>query len=555
MATSSLVNSPRHSRALLLAVGLASALTLAACGGGGGSSVTLATPTTTALTAASSGGLLYVTDASGNPVSTSVALTSTAAGATVNATGSAITSVSTSSGVASFNLASSATLPLTVYAEIAPAGYVPQTVAFTYTASGFQSKNVTLLSIPSAAGSIAGTPAGVTGQVQTGTVAGGGGAVSSTITLTAAGASYTDVSGATQPALGITVTIPAGTVLRTASGTAAANGSLTLVAVTYSPNSTNGLDAFPGGFSAGGTVSGGVLTPASVATSGFSTFLLRDSAGNTLTQFTVNPVTVRMDLPATTRDSAGAALANGSTMKIYSYNETLKGWAFESNGTVGAANGNGTWPLTYTTTHFSTIGSVDTNASSCTASIAVTGLSAVTGAVRGKLTLTSVPSATYEATLSNNAFSFPNVPANKTAILKVTVNGQNATVALGEIANACATSLSSAVTPPAVQTGVVSFTTTESCADGSNTRGVPAAVLVIQGSGGALGGTTSAAGTLSLTVNSGAAVAWGTNPRSGLAYPLNITVPTGNGTVAAPYAFQMPCGNVTGTGGGNFGLP
>jgi len=529
---------------MLVALGFAATMGLAACGGGGGDSVSLATPSAAALAALESSGTAVVTDMSTGALITgsiTVSLASPTASVIVDGTDAALASVVTTNGVAGFFLKAGtdpAVTAVTVYASVTATGYLPATTQLTFTSKSSQTGVLRLIRLPVAAGAIAGTDPGVTGVAATGTAAAG--ATTGVITVTVAPATtFTAIDGTTQPATGTTVSIPTGTTVTTAGGGAAAAGPLILSAVSYSPNSQQALAAFPGGFS-GAAITGGGVANTALVVAGWATFTLTDSAGNKLTNFS-NPVSVSMDLPAGTT-LGGVPVANGTIYPIYTFNVASNTWTFETNGTVGVQNVNNTWPVTFTVTHFSEHGALD-QVPRCNATIAVTGTTGtgITFEVEGE----GSPSFEAEGQVVSGAFTLTKIPASRSARVKLKQAG--GTIASVQIANLCAGSLSVAQSTPPPATAVLTLTTTESCADSSNRRGIPTKVFIAAGAVYSNVTTNATTGVATVNVPVGSVSVLATSARSNIQYPQTVTVGAGGGS--ASWDFLMPCGNITGTGG------
>jgi hypothetical protein len=146
------------------------------------------------------------------------------------------------------------------------------------------------------------------------------------------------------------VTIPAGTQLKTSSGAPAAAGDLTLTVVHFDNDTDAGVDPdfvpssgslalFPGGLDT--TIEDDdASTPesGSFSSAGFAAIELRDSAGDLITDFSGNPVTIEITIPAGTPFPAGATGAGlvdtaptgtvnaGDTVPVWTYNELTGKW-------------------------------------------------------------------------------------------------------------------------------------------------------------------------------------------------------------------------------------
>lgn len=531
-------------RAMLLAMGAASVLGLAACGGGGGGdSIAVATPSVAALAALDSSGSFTITNSATGALFTASAVTvnlsSSPANMVVDGSGNALTSVTTSSGLGSFFLKAGtdpAVTPVTVYASVTSASFVPKTVAFTFSAKSALNQNLELIALPTVAGPITTGDTGVSGEAATGTA-------------TAGGATTAQLQVVVNPApgeTGTTVTIPAATTLTTATGAPAAAGALTLTAVAFSPNSSDALGEFPGGFVAGQVAGAGAST--TPATAGFVTLRLRDSAGNIITNFS-NPITVSLDIPSTST-LAGVPVVVGGTYPIYRYNTTTQQWVFESTGNIAADNGDGTFRVDFTVTSFSTRAAMDSlpacSAQTITVPSTATDLTAT-------IQSTTSPSFGFTFPVVGGRIIVPAAPTGRPATVKVFQNGVQVSSDL--FSNLCAGSLTTSTPTTSGSTGTIVVNATESCADNSNTRALASVVVsaVNTSTSYTETGSTNAAGTVSFTFPLGAATVIATSPRSGTQYPRSVTVTSG-GTSTVNYDFLMSCANITGTGtgGGSF---
>lgn len=241
---------------------------------------------------------------------------------------------------------SNATYPATYRMVVAGTGYETNTGYATINSTDVKtdgtgkvtySARLTLRSTP---------PSGVTVATGTGTVSGG--ATTAPITSSAG-------SGNTG---GSTVTVPAGTVPKTATG-GALNGNATLQVV-YSSNATTGsLSAFPGGFQVYENTSGTPqTTPQAIVSGGAISARMIDANGNEAKTFS-SPVTVAVNVPAKTWNAeAGRIIAAGDQIPVWYYGDDGLMHVLKTSGgaiikgTVGTANGDGTWPVTFSTDHF-----------------------------------------------------------------------------------------------------------------------------------------------------------------------------------------------------------
>jgi hypothetical protein len=126
------------------------------------------------------------------------------------------------------------------------------------------------------------------------------------------------------------VSIPAGTVIRTASGEAL-TGALTATAMYFNNSADTSLEAFPGGF--------GLREDLALVTGGFSAVVIRDAAGRVASTFS-QEFEVAITVPGTTRNpKTGEQVRAGESLSFYSYSETAGVWKTEGATTLEAGTG------------------------------------------------------------------------------------------------------------------------------------------------------------------------------------------------------------------------
>ncbi|MEM8600651.1 MAG: hypothetical protein AAGF99_12085 [Bacteroidota bacterium] len=173
-----------------------------------------------------------------------------------------------------------------------------------------------------------------------------------------------------------TVTIPADVTITDARGRVL-RGALSATVAYYSPQSSEAMALFPGGFddlavtrADGSTARGGALQ-----TVGFVSIDLFDEAGRRAEQFSA-PLDVTMDVPAgLINPETGAPVAAGDRIPVWTYDEITGRWTEEGSFTApggsfvfGESTQAGLIPLGFSVDHLSNKagGWYDTNAAACT---------------------------------------------------------------------------------------------------------------------------------------------------------------------------------------------
>ena len=149
------------------------------------------------------------------------------------------------------------------------------------------------------------------------------------------------------------VSVPTGTIATTASGVAA-TGTLQTNVSFYTAPTQQSSQAFPGGFSGGVQQQNGTVSPNPITTAGFMTVTVTDGAGNEVTQFDP-PIELSIDVPGTTiNPGTGAAIQNGETIDIMSYDDDNGIWVDEGEATLVGPGQAGNYKATFLTNHLST---------------------------------------------------------------------------------------------------------------------------------------------------------------------------------------------------------
>lgn len=149
----------------------------------------------------------------------------------------------------------------------------------------------------------------------------------------------------------MSMSFPAGTQFKDASGAVVTGGSLVINVVTVDPDSDKAEAILPGGSLvvdqvklADGTTASGTFVPASIAK--IDMYL----AGKEIKAFS-QPITVRVPLDATyVNPNTGVAIAAGQTFELYSNSASDNTWKFEKTVTVEGSAATGFY-ASYTTDH------------------------------------------------------------------------------------------------------------------------------------------------------------------------------------------------------------
>lgn len=251
-----------------------------------------------------------------------------------------ITSISTQSGALEIGIASSVT----------PTSQNPVRVTLVASSGGFQTTNYPL--IISSAGShpitvamikTSAPPQGTSTAPSTPIQTGSGGQTSATTTVQTS--DETTTGGSAE------ITVPSGTTIKDANGNPLA-GSLT-VNVTYFSNNQSANGALPTGLSAAITNQDGSTGSGFLQAAGFASFSIADQNGQSAKSFST-PVTLSFSVPGSTiNPTTNAALKNGDSVPVYTFDETSQTWTFETNGTAAGPNEKGNFSVTFQASHLS----------------------------------------------------------------------------------------------------------------------------------------------------------------------------------------------------------
>lgn len=217
-------------------------------------------------------------------------------------------------------------------------GYVETSQWVTLTA---ERNDPELIRMVSVAAPPPGTAVGTSGTA----VAGPGGVLAATVTVRSAADNVTGGRAS--------VTLPAGTVVRDASGTPL-SGALQTTVVYFNNQNEESLAAFPGGFSPrvenppAGSPSGGAFSSA-----GYASITVRDGAGREARTFSP-PIQVSVDVPAATvNPETGAAVKNGDVVPNWSYATGTGRWRHEGPATLVGPNAAGNFTAAVPMNHLS----------------------------------------------------------------------------------------------------------------------------------------------------------------------------------------------------------
>lgn len=386
---------------------------------------------------------------------------------------------------------------------------------------------------------------------------GAGGALQSAVVAQTTPKTVTNADGATVQSGVASLSIGTGTVARTESGTPAAAGALTVASTYYATANPQALETLPGGYAASVAVptgntallNGVAPEDAVMQVAGFAQFNVTDSAGQPIKTFD-KPVSLSIDLPKTTLDADDQPVKAGDEFPVWSYDENAGKWVFEKMGLIKekAPVDPNNFAVEFQTTHLSSW-TLSVIKGSCTANVRL----APTNADDNRpleVNLFGSTNFIFIRGIKDRQITLYKAPSQTMKTITVYDRG----VKIGEITNR---SLCSAqvvpITLPTRSFGTLRTEVSESCPDGSQSRGVPAYVS-ITGYGGYATVPSGSTGpavyeTRYDTTGGGAVQVYVQNPRTWVYSRQNVTVPT-NGSATVKFNFPLTCSQVTGASGG-----
>lgn len=148
------------------------------------------------------------------------------------------------------------------------------------------------------------------------------------------------------------ITVPAGTVLKDASGNPL-TGDITSRIIYYSNQSPDAVACFTGGFCVKIKNEVGVIDNTLFFTGGWADYDLMDEQGRFVSCFS-NPVNIYFEVPVNTFNPETKTLVKaGDYFPMWNYNLNDGLWEFENEGLVQGPSGSGNWFIEYESTHFS----------------------------------------------------------------------------------------------------------------------------------------------------------------------------------------------------------
>ncbi|HEU0298521.1 MAG TPA: hypothetical protein VFR37_03685 [Longimicrobium sp.] len=274
-------------------------------------------------------------------VQVTLGISGPAARRVIDVAGNPITELTTDRGFMALGLTGAVptkAAPAELLVVASAAGYVETSQWMTHTAARNDPEIIAMVSL---AAPPPGTAVGTSGAA----VAGPGGVLAATVTVSTAPDAVTGGRAS--------VTLPAGTVVRDRSGTPL-SGALQTTVVYFNNQNDESLAAFPGGFSPrvenppAGSPSGGAFTSA-----GFASITVRDGAGREARTFST-PIQVSVDVPAATvNPETGAAVKNGDVVPYWSYATRTGRWRYEGLATLAGPNAAGNFTTAVPTNHLS----------------------------------------------------------------------------------------------------------------------------------------------------------------------------------------------------------
>lgn len=534
-------------------------MSLVACGGDGkGFSVSQTAPVAE-LSSQARYQIVLKDAVTGNVITDSLSITFTGAADLKAADGTSLNgkTITTTDGVVALGATFSASAKnFSVLAGNRTLGWIETgtSVVGDTTVSGDKTVELLLVNTKAAA-AINASPVPVSMDVKTGT-AGAGGALTGPVTVTTTQKTVTNSEGDPETAGSSILTVPSGTVGKTATGQLAAAGPLTVSATTFSNSNIDSMSAFPGGFAAtvvvpasapATTLNGVAPDQGTFVTGGFAQFNVTDSAGNAIKNFDP-PVEVGIDLPKTTLGADGVTpLTVGDEYPIWSFDDATGGWKYEKTGIVAEKTpvDPSNYTVKFTTSHLSSW-NLDFYVATCTGQINLTGRPA--GDTRQlRIETTGVTGRRFSSSgyITDSQLKLLRSPM----FTKVNVKVKDQGVVVGQTSGAllCGGAISIPVTLQPRGVGTVRVETSESCSDGSRKRAVPTFARVTYGTTLLSGYTAAVTGTAVARKDFGSIPVAGTktvsvlNPRSNRYESKSVSV-TANTTATAAFNFPMTCG-------------
>lgn len=533
---------------------------LTACGGGGGSSIGAALPAVAELKSLARYQIEFKDAITGKAITDSLSVTFTGDATLTAADGSSLNgkTITTTDGVVALGATFSMTAKdFSVQVGNRTLGWVE--TGTSVTGSSLTSGDHTLaLLLVNTGNKIAINASAVPVSINTATsTVAAGGALGTDVSLSTQSKTVTNAEGISETTGSASLKLPAGVVGKTASGQPAAAGALKVAVINYSNSNVDSLSVFPGGFAAtvsgapASALNGAAADGGSFVTGGFAQFNVTDSAGNAIKNFDP-PIPVSIDLPKTTLASDGITpLKAGDAYPIWSYDDATGGWKFEKEGRVTEKTpvDPNNYTVAFTTSHLSSW-NLDFYVPTCTGQINLTGRPAGdTRQLDVEVTGISGQRFSRQGTMTDSQLSLLRSPIGT----KVNVVVKDQGTIVGKATNQlCTGSSTNPISIPlALQTtpvGTVRVETSESCADGSQKRAVPAFTYLMNGTtrlGGYTVGTTVASKNFA-SILPGTKEVYVQNPRT-LAYTSKSVSVTANNTATAAFNFPVTCP----TGAGN----
>lgn len=224
---------------------------------------------------------------------------------------------------------------------------------------------------------------------------------------------------------GADVAVPANTQLLDANNNPVSGSTISLNVTAADSTSASAGAILPEGLNAAGAAE--VKTPVAV-----TNIVMTDDAGNKIKKFS-KPIEVTMAIPATTTLSSGEAVKTGDELTLTSHNEDTGVWSTETNKvTIGTLNeANGTYAGSFMTDHLTFFSAVDTF-DACQSDINVTfsgdaipanGLTVKMESSDYKASVQAKAGSTSQTVISANKASQKGIAADATA--RVTVKDKN----------------------------------------------------------------------------------------------------------------------------------
>lgn len=252
-----------------------------------------------------------------------------------------VSSVSTNFGVVTFGINPDYTPtpqnPIKIVLTVMCNGYATTNMPLTIQSTG--SRSITLKMI-----SVSDPPQGTSTSKPTSVPSDQNGQVSSDVNVQTSGESSTGG--------GASLSINSGTGITDINGKPL-TGNLTASVTYFSGNSSEAVNSLPTGLSVSVTNQSGTTGQGFVQPAAFASYIITNQNGQAASTFNT-PIQLSMTVPGSTiNPSTNAAIKNGDSVPIYSYNDNLGSWKYETDAKASGPDAAGNYTLTFSASHLS----------------------------------------------------------------------------------------------------------------------------------------------------------------------------------------------------------